>query len=58
MEIDSTSHVVKSGVIMIATKVETVVRLTERAVLVRAMKHTTLEAVPPGQHATKTSPIV
>ena len=43
--------VVSSGVIKTAIRVETAVRLTERAILVRAMKQTTLDAVPPGQQA-------
>ena len=40
-----------------ARRVETVVKLTESATLAFAIKQTTFEAVPPGQQATKTSPI-
>ena len=57
-EMDSTSRVVSNGVMITAARVEIVVKLTERAILVRAMKHTTFEAVPPGQQATNTTPII
>ncbi len=57
IESDSTQRVVNKGVKKIASRVEMVVRLTERAILVFAIKQTTLEAVPPGQHATRTRPI-
>jgi hypothetical protein len=40
-----------------AARVETAVRLTERAILFRAIKQTTLEAVPPGQQATNIIPM-
>jgi hypothetical protein len=40
-----------------AARVETAVRLTERAILLRAIKQTTLEAVPPGQQATNIIPM-
>ena len=48
---------INSGVIIIAATVETAVRLTERAILLRAIKQTTLDAVPPGQQATNTIPM-
>ena len=57
-ERDSTHRVVRSGVKITAIRVDTVVKLTERATLVFAIKQTTLEAVPPGQQATRTSPII
>ena len=41
-----------------AARVETVVRLTERAMLAFAIKQTTLDAVPPGQQATSIMPII
>jgi hypothetical protein len=56
-EIDSIISVVSNGVMITAARVETVVRLTERAILLLAIKQTTLDAVPPGQQATKTIPM-
>ena len=56
-EIDSTKKVVNNGVVTTAARVETVVRLTDRAILVRAIKQTTLDAVPPGQQATNMIPM-
>ena len=55
-ETDCTSQVVSRGVMSTASRVEQVVRVTDSATLSRAMKQTTFDAVPPGQHPTRTSP--
>ena len=46
----------QEGVIQIAARVEARVMLTESATFPRAKKTTTLEAVPPGQEATRIKP--
>ena len=57
-EINFIIRVVSRGVKITAVSVETTVRLTERATLLRAMKQMTLEAVPPGQQATRITPMM
>ena len=44
------------GVIKMATKVEMDVVVTDKGTLALARQHTTFEAVPLGQHATKINP--